>query len=123
MALILVVEDDRLVRRLVREVLRAAGHNVRTAVDGRRGLRLLASATFDLLLTDVLMPGCDGLEVIQQAHRLRPGMPIIAMSGGGQWLKPDKCLNLSNRLGADRTLIKPVSPQRLLDEIRDLLGA
>lgn len=122
MALVLVIDDDHLVRLLLRETLHGAGHTVRTAGDGRQGLTLLAREPFDLLVTDVLMPGCDGLEIIQQARRLRPGMPIIAMSGGGQWLSPDKCLHLSGKLGADRTLTKPVGPGRLLAEVQALLG-
>lgn len=122
MALVLVIDDDHLVRLLVHEALHGAGHAVRTAGDGRQGLTLLAREPFDLLITDVLMPGCDGLEIIQQARRLRPGMPIVAMSGGGQWLGPDKCLHLSGKLGADRTLAKPVGPGRLLAEVRTLLG-
>ncbi len=123
MALILAIDDDDLVRLLLRDILGGAGHTVRTASDGRRGLNLLAAKPFDLLITDVLLPGCDGLEIIQQARRLRPEMPIIAMSGGGQWLTPGKCLGLSARLGANRTLTKPVSPERLLDEVHALLGA
>lgn len=118
---ILVIDDDELVRQLVSETLGAAGHEVRSAPDGRAGLRLLGAEDFDLVVTDVVMPEADGLETIQEALRLRPGLKIIAMSGGGNWLPPDKCLAVSRMLGAARALAKPVSPESLISVVGEVL--
>ncbi len=119
---ILVVDDDDLVRRLIRETLLREGHEVRLAASGREALRLLAAERFDLLLTDVIMPDTDGLELIPKALAAVPGLPVVAMSGGGQWLEPESSLRMSLMLGARRTLAKPVGPKRLAAVVREVLA-
>lgn len=122
MSSILVIDDDELVRILVRETLVAEGHDVATAPDGSRGLAMLESTRYDLLVTDIVMPEVDGLETIMTARRIAPDMRIIAMSGGGNWLAPDKCLGMSQKLGAVCALPKPISPDELADTVRRVLA-
>ena len=115
MARVLVIEDDSAVRNLVTRMLDRVGHEVVEATEGRQGLELFASAPADLVITDINMPGMDGIEVITAFRRLRAGVPIIAISGGG--LMPKELL-LSNAaaLGAVEVVSKPF-------EISQLVGA
>jgi len=118
---ILVIDDDDGVRLLVREILIDAGYIVRTARNGRNALKILNRNHFDLIITDVVMPEMDGLEVIQEVLKNDPEMKIIAISGGGYWLPSDECLTVSGILGACRTLTKPFGIELLLGEIRSVL--
>lgn len=91
MRTILVVDDDRLSRVVTTHLIRRAGRDVAEAGTARNALRLIAgNAGIGTLLTDVLMPDMDGLELIQAARRLRPGLRIVAMSAGGKRVKMDQ---------------------------------
>jgi CheY-like chemotaxis protein len=80
---ILIVDDDAAIRGLVARVLRAAGHDVVVATDGRAALRtaLGDSMRFELLLTDVEMPGMTGIELAARLRAARPSLPVVLMSG------------------------------------------
>jgi DNA-binding NtrC family response regulator len=79
---VLIVEDDDAVREFVRQVLTAAGHSVVTACDGEDGLQKyrLDPDRFKVVLTDVVMPGRTGPELVEQIRRIRPGTPVLFMS-------------------------------------------
>jgi CheY-like chemotaxis protein len=110
------VEDNDSVRDALLFVLQRDGHHVATARNGTAALRMLQSEDYDLIVTDVLMPGMDGIELIREL-RGRPGRPrVIAMSGGGH-AKAADYLAIALHLGADATLAKPVSTPELRDEI------
>jgi CheY-like chemotaxis protein len=80
--LILVVDDEDLVRSTVAEVLEHAGYRVLEAPDAEQALQCLAErADISLLITDIRLPGKDGLELATLAQRGRPGLPVMAMSG------------------------------------------
>ena len=78
---VLVVEDDRAVRLIVERVLQRHGLDVVTAVDGTAALDLLETATVDMLVSDVVMPGIDGVELLQAIRVRRPSLPVVLMSG------------------------------------------
>ncbi len=78
---VLVVEDEEVVRRLVRQVLEQAGYDVADAADGAEALELAASRRIDLLLTDMTMPGLSGREVAEQLRAAQPELKVIYMSG------------------------------------------
>jgi CheY-like chemotaxis protein len=121
MARILVVDDDAVLRKMVRVVLEVAGYDVIEAGDGAAGLRLQREQGADLVLVDIFMPEVDGLEFIRT---LRAGLPharIIAMSGGGPVGGTDM-LTAAAAFGASRTLRKPFEPRHLLTAIREVLG-
>lgn len=119
MADILLIDDEALVRRFFRQVLEGAGFGVGEASTAKDGFRLLRERLIDLVITDILMPDMDGLEVTRVLHRDFPKVKIIAMSGGQQDV--DYC-NVARYLGAHETLMKPVAVQRLLDTVARLLG-
>ncbi len=78
---ILVVDDERIFRDLYQEMLAARGHTVRTAASGDEAARLLAGERFDLLVTDIIMPGLDGIELVRQAKARDPDLEAVAVTG------------------------------------------
>lgn len=120
MARVLVIDDDELVLTMLESALLAAGHEVITATDGDQGLRALRRHPVDIIVTDIIMPGKEGIETIIEIRRLSPTIPIIAISGGG--LHAGRLyLEAAARLGATRTLAKPFAPRKLLQEIEACL--
>jgi len=122
MAKILVIDDMAGVRRAVCAVLNKAGHSVTESDNGATGLQLAAEQEFDLIITDIVMPGIDGTEVIMAlaARSRRP--PIIAMSGGGAHLTSEEALMLAKQT-ADGALAKPFSGKELTAAVNELLAA
>src|SRR5262245_17413186 len=98
MARILIVDDDPLVQLTVARLLAMLGHEAVRAADGREALAQLRSSPCDVILTDVLMPEVDGLEVIRRVSQDHPGVPIIAMSGGSARVPSTDALQLAHRL-------------------------
>ncbi len=118
---ILVVEDDDGMRAVVRVALEQAGCRVTTAANGVEATRLLEDERFGLVLTDVLMPDKDGIEVISELRRRFPELPVIAMSGGGR-LPRDGYLAIARHLGAHAILQKPFTVDELLATVDRLLA-
>ncbi len=116
---ILVVDDAPEALEVIAQCLRDLGHRVTTAATGRQAIMLLQESgqEFDLLITDLLMPDADGVQVIMAARRSQPLASIIAMSGGGEFFAPHYLLNLAGTLGADEKLTKPFSCGQLVDAI------
>ncbi|MDX5364923.1 MAG: response regulator, partial [Alphaproteobacteria bacterium] len=81
---VLVIDDDPLSRQTIRCALEEAGFCVDEAESGVDGCRAVADRNFDLMITDILMPDKDGIETIIEVKRTRPGLRILAMSGGGK---------------------------------------
>lgn len=121
MARILLIEDEPELRKTLCHVLVRDGHFVSEAEDGRTGAVRLARERFDLVITNILMPEVDGVEVIQMVRRLHPGTRILAMSGSGR-TSAHIYLALAAKLGAHKSLAKPFSPEELLANVRELVG-
>lgn len=121
-AVILLVEDEVAFRELLLSVLIAAGHTVHPAADGRAALRLLDQHRIDLIVTDLCMPGTDGMEFLMALRARRSGVPVIAMSGG-VGSRMAGMLRTATLLGARRTLAKPFALSLLLEAVRELLAA
>ncbi len=118
---ILIIEDDDTVRDLVRLLLERMGHEAVVAANGREGLEKAGSASFDLVITDLIMPEKEGIETIQELRKAQPGLKIIAMSGGGRVGAHDY-LPLAKLLGASFTLAKPFNREELTAAIKEVLG-
>lgn len=119
---ILLVDDDEHVLAMLRTVLERAGYDVETAVDGEVALRLFDPDRHALVITDIVMPVKEGIETITELRRREPGLPIIAISGGGR-IGPEDYLGWVRRCGVLHTFAKPVKRQVLLDAVNELLGA
>lgn len=120
MARILVVDDEDLVRSLLKTILERQGYAVVAAADGEEGRALLEAGGFDLLVTDLIMPGREGLELIQEVARDYPGLPIIAISGGGR-MGAVNTLQMARMFGASRTLAKPLRAEELIEAVEEAL--
>ncbi len=116
MARILVVDDEPHIRELVRLYLSREGHEVAEAGDGDEALALATAGGLDLVVLDVMLPGCDGLEVCRQL-RARTELPVIILSARGE--EVDRILGLE--LGADDYLAKPFSPRELVARVKAVL--
>jgi DNA-binding response OmpR family regulator len=119
LAAILLVDDDELFRTAVCRSLRAAGYAVEEASDGKEALKFIAAEAPDILITDILMPNTDGIELIGAVKRAYPGVRILALSGRGRLGSVD-LLNLASMVGADATLSKPFAPEQLLAKVAAL---
>ncbi len=114
---ILVVEDDAAIRRGVLDALKFAGHTTLEAGDGDKGLKLALSATFDLMLLDLVLPHASGFDILKALRRERPGTPVIILSARGE--ENDRVRGL--RLGADDYVVKPFSVRELLARVEAVL--
>ena len=121
MAKILVVDDNNKFREMTSLVLRKAGHIVTVATNGNEATRLVQDNTFDLVITDLVMPEKDGIETIMELRRKIPALKIIAMSGGGL-VAPENYLVIARQLGTAQTLAKPFSRDELLAAVDRVLS-
>ena len=122
MARILLVEDDDAVRVTLRRSLEAAGHEVEDAPNGEVALAAYRRRASDVVVTDLVMPEKNGLEMIMELRRLDPAVKIIAMSGGGRTLGPGQLYLESAKLfGALRVLSKPFTSAALLKALSEVL--
>lgn len=120
MANILLVEDDEMARYAIAKVLRKAGHTVAEADNGNKAFDMLQQQLPDLLVTDVVMPDCDGLSLLTDIRKLHRTLPVLVISGGGSNVGGDY-LFFAERLGASAILKKPFSNSDLLARIDQLL--
>ena len=118
MATILVIDDDLGLRRSLCELLESEGHRTDSAGDGREGLERFGERPADLVVTDLMMPKADGLEVIRSLRRRFPGLLIVAITGENS---ASHRLWEARRLGVDMTLRKPFHPAQLTQAVRLLL--
>ena len=121
MAVIVVFEDEPALRGLLALWLTEAGHEVRAHATGRPSGDPAVLDEADLVVTDLMMPDCDGLEVIVNVRRLRPSAAIIAMSGGGRTVVRN-LLPMARDLGANAVLEKPFMPDDLLGAVNGALA-
>ncbi len=118
---ILVIDDDAQVRDMLRRMLELAGHEVVVAEDGEAGLKVHAAEPADLIITDILMPNKEGLEIIMCLRRDQPELPIIAISGGGA-TGGFGYLSTADKLGATVTIAKPFRRDEMLTAVDTALG-
>src|SRR5207249_2281528 len=122
MARILVVDDEPEIGEILEMLLTHVGHEVRVATNGDSALQLARAAPVDLIITDIFMPGKEGIETIMEIRRDLPSVKIIALSGGGHTGELNY-LRDAVQLGAVRTLLKPFGNAEILEAVRAALGA
>jgi CheY-like chemotaxis protein len=123
MTTILIVDDDELFRTMLDAMLRGEGHQVLSAVNGTEALSVLESHAPDLIMTDILMPDGDGIELISTLNQQARGIPIIAMSGGRRAISLEFNLESAELMGVKATLAKPFTRATLRQAITDALHA
>jgi len=124
MAHILLIDDDELLRDTLLQMLELDRHRVTEASSGEQGLKLFGSGSgFDAVITDILMPGMDGTQVIFEMRQRAPRLPLIAMSGGRRKLSPQFNLETATMVGATSQLAKPFGLKDLRAALNKALGA
>jgi DNA-binding response OmpR family regulator len=118
MPFILVVDDELPIRKLLRHILEEAGYDVIEASDGEEAMRLARGVSIALLITDLVMPRKEGIELIQEFRKAFTATKIIAMSGVGC----GQYLRMAALLGADAALMKPFDAADLLATVARLLS-
>ena len=117
---ILVIDDDESIRVLFRSILEFEGYRVVEASDGGRGLMEYGKTPTDLVITDLIMPGKEGIETIRDLRRRFPDVKVIAVSGGGR-IGPDSYLKMAKGVGALRTLSKPFDRSTLVKTVEEVI--
>ncbi len=119
---ILAVDDHEEICALLAENLGRAGHRVTCAHDGRKAADCLADREFDLVITDIIMPEMDGLELMAEVKKRQPAAHLLAMSCGTRYLSQGDCLNLAASLGAHAILPKPFNKKELMQAVDHAFG-
>lgn len=115
---ILLVDDDRDCLGLVKNLLENDGMTVHCAKNGEGALCELRKMSFQLMITDLNMPGMDGLELARKTLEITPDMPIIMLTGE---ILPE-ILRLAEEVGIISVLAKPIHPNKILKAVRDVMG-
>ncbi|MBN2702570.1 MAG: response regulator [Pontiellaceae bacterium] len=121
MPAIVLIDDDPTVQKAFSRYLSASGYEVQLANDGRQGLRMIEAEPPDLVITDIMMPEMDGLEILMAIRKLDFPIPVIAISGGMRAL-PLNFLRHAKDLGARYVFEKPVPLKQLLSAVQELIG-
>lgn len=117
MSKILVIDDERSIRNTLKDILEYEKYEVDLAEDGNKGVEMIRSAEYDVVLCDIKMPGLDGIEVLERAVVLAPDTPIVMISGHGNI---DTAVD-SIKKGAFDYIEKPLDLNRLLITIRNAM--
>jgi DNA-binding NtrC family response regulator len=115
---LLIVEDDPEMRDLLRKVLEKEGYRVSVSSDGHQALTALDRETFDLIVTDMLMPCDGGLELLETVHRTHPSLPVIIVTAFGDWHSYSRALEL----GAAAFISKPLRMSELIAAVHAALA-
>ena len=102
MAHILIIDDEPQIRMMLKMMLESEGYTVAEACDGNEGIQRHKETPADLIITDIIMPGKEGIETIIALRKNDPSIKIIAMSGGGR-NNPEGYLKSAKLLGAEET--------------------
>ncbi len=116
---VLVVDDDPAVRKSIDRVLTSKGYAVITAENGEEALRKLNEEKYDLVYTDIRMPGMSGLDVAEQVKARKPWTPVVIITGYGT----DAAEARAKAAGVSSFVHKPLSPSMIEDSARDALAA
>jgi CheY-like chemotaxis protein len=111
---VLVVDDDPVIGKSFNRVLSNKGYAVITASDGEEALRKLDSEHYDLVFTDIKMPGMDGLEVTQRIKANQPWMPVVIITGYGT----EENVTQAGEAGVAAFLRKPLTPDMIEDSVK-----
>ncbi len=118
---ILIVDDDQQIRDMLRITLEREGYGVVEAGDGVQALAAYRANSIDLVITDIVMPEKEGIELIMEMKSLDADVKIIAISGGGR-INPEDYLKWARRFGVANTFSKPVDRQKLLEVVAQMLA-
>jgi two-component system nitrogen regulation response regulator NtrX len=113
---ILLVDDNIMMRRLIINLFRNENLEIDEASDGREGLDKLSTKVYDLVITDIIMPGMEGIEMIMEAKKHHPNLKIIAISGSKPYY-----LYVAKKLGVEAVFNKPLNQHQFYDKVKNVL--
>jgi CheY-like chemotaxis protein len=116
-----VIEDHNDTRFMLVEILQEQGYDVAESSCGLEASQAIQGQSFDLIITDILLPNRDGLEVILEQKKRNPESRFLAISGGGAAMGADECLHSAQAFGAQKTLAKPFDQETFVNAVRELL--
>lgn len=131
MGSILIIDDEEDIRDALQMVLESVGHDVKTASNGNEAVELQRKEPADLIITDIIMPGKDGVDTIKEIQQDFPGIRIIAISGGGgvqpneyvpEAITTTAYLAAAKEAGADKIFTKPFERNELIHAVDALFG-
>jgi YesN/AraC family two-component response regulator len=113
---ILVVDDNLMIRKIIRNIFRNENYKIEEAENGLEGLDMIRKNSYDLVITDILMPKMEGLELIMHIKRDFPKIKIIAISGGKPYY-----LYMAKKLGTEKVFTKPLNLFELLNAVKKII--
>lgn len=119
---ILVVDDEFQVREMISSMLKRYGYETVTASNGFDAWEKIEKDVFDLIITDLIMPEKQGMELIIELRKINPSIKIIAITGGGLLGVSDEYLEVAEHFGANKVLSKPFDYSNLIDAVKELLN-
>ncbi len=117
---ILLIDDDKILAAAIQRALQEMNYSVTLASNGIQGVKWMESESFDLVISDVLMPDMDGIEVALYMNKAKKNIKLIMMSGGGK-IESDFYLQVASKLCANYVIPKPFSIEQLKTLITNLL--
>jgi YesN/AraC family two-component response regulator len=118
---ILIIDDEEAILQMMHRLLTKANYFVVTASNGKEAEMILDKEDFDLVITDIIKPQKEGMEMITMLKVRKPDIKVIAMSGGGRF-SPEGYLKSAEALGADKTFVKPFFHKDMLYAVNELIG-
>lgn len=122
MAKILVVDDEQNIRNILREALKKEAHEVFEAGSGQEATEILDGNAIEIMITDLVMPGKTGLDLIMEIKERMPKLNIIAISGGGGINGRFDYLPIAQLIGADNIIRKPFTMTDIKKTVSELLA-
>jgi CheY-like chemotaxis protein len=117
---ILVIDDEPMIRQTIGDLLRRLGSAVDAVADGNEAVEMIKQSDYELVISDIKMPGKNGYEIFSAAKDKSPELPVILMTGFGY--DPNHSIVRARKEGLAAVLFKPFKVDQLLDEIRKALG-
>ena len=122
MARVLIVDDEQMLREMLQQMLDIEGFETFTASNGSEALSVFKQCDPDVVVTDIIMPEKEGLEIIQILKGKKPNLKILAISGGSYNINVSDILKMAKALGANQALSKPIRRKEFIDTINNLLA-
>lgn len=122
MCQVVVIDDDTQVRRQLTQLISNKGYSVKNAPNGKIGLEIVKNKKPVLVITDIIMPEEDGLEVLSKIRVRFPNITTIAISGGSGRLNNFPLLELATKIGADYIFEKPLDDEQIVSVITQILN-